>query len=355
MVTRKNDILFNVQFWLAYFVYEWLANAAVECEYDRYLVNALVIVPFTWMAAMFTVHVLFKRYYLGNRKKFFWAGLVISMVIFVLLRRGFNYYYTYPLYYPQGNTTMSYLFLPKLIIEGVSTYLIVGLYSMFYFIRAWYEQQRLAQALLQAKVEAELAVLKAQVHPHFMFNTLNNIYSLSLQRSDKAPDLIHRLSSFLSYNLYDGKAATIPLAKELEHVNNYIELEKIRYGSRLDVSVNVFDPIDDFNISPLLLLPLVENCFKHGVTSATGNCWIQIDISLQKDWLTVKFENSISLTHSHQNGYRNGIGLENVKRRLEIIYPEAHEFRCIREQQSYLSVLKIKNLAHADQVYGHRR
>ncbi|MBT1697652.1 histidine kinase [Fulvivirgaceae bacterium PWU4] len=345
MNSRKNDILFNVQFWLLYFAYEWLANAAVACEYRRYLINAIVIVPVTFAGAMFTVHVLFKHYYLKNRKRLFWAGLIVSMVAFVFLRRAFNYYYTYPLYYPEGNTTMSYVFLPKLIIEGVSMYLIVGLYSMFYFIKAWYEQQRLAQEFKQAKVEAELAVLKSQVHPHFIFNTLNNIYSLTLQRHDKAPNLIHHLSSFLSYNLYDGTSRTIPLTKELEHINNYIELEKIRYGNRLDVSVNVFDPIDNFNISPLLLLPLIENCFKHGVTPATGNCWIQVDISLQKDWLTVKFENSLSGEH-RQNGHRNGIGLENVKRRLEIIYPEAHELRCIREQQSYLSILKIKNLTH---------
>lgn len=340
---RKNGITFNILFWLAYFTYEWLANAALANEWQRYFVNAAVIVPTTALAGFFTVHILLKRYYLRD-KKIFWTGFLASLVVFVLARRGFNYYYTYPLYYPEGVTLQSFLFLPKIIIEAVNIYLIVGLYSMFYFIDAWYEELRVAQSLKQEKVEAELQLLKSQVHPHFIFNTLNNIYSYALHGNSKTADLIHRLSSFLSYNLYDSKLSSIALTRELEYIDSYIELEKIRYGSRLDISVNVFNSIEDFNISPLLLLPLVENSFKHGFTSSSvEKGWIRIDLSRQGEWLTVKVENSMG-REERQVPHKNGIGLENVKRRLEIIYPDDHEFRCISEKNTFFLILKIRNL-----------
>src|SRR5688500_4078367 len=254
---KKNNIRFRFLFWTAYFLYECLANASVYDEYDRYLINALVIVPITFLASVFTVDILFKRFYLKDKKQTFWIGLIGSIIVFIVLRRTFNYYYTYPNYFPQG-LSMPFLFLPKLIIEGVNIYLIASVYSMFYFVKAWYEEQRLAHALKQDMVESELNLLKSQVHPHFIFNTLNNIYSYAIQNNSKTADLIHKLSSFLSYNLYESHSASIPMAKELEYVNSYIDLEKIRYGERLDVSINVFNSITNFNISPLLLLPLVE-------------------------------------------------------------------------------------------------
>lgn len=234
------------------------------------------------------------------------------------------------------------MFLPKLIIEGVSIYLIVCLYVMFYFVRAWYEQQRLTQELEQKKTQAELQLLRSQVHPHFIFNTLNNIYSYALQKNENVPHLIHRLSSFLSYNLYDTRSASIDLVKELEYINSYIELEKLRYGNRLDVSMNVYHPIEGCQISPLLLLPIIENCFKHGVGSSLANCWIRIDVYLQHGWLTINIENSRTEKPLSDQRHKNGLGIENVKRRLEILYPGKHEFSCIEEADSFLTIFKVK-------------
>lgn len=348
MIVGKKEIRFNLLFWIGYFLYEWLANASVDDEYERYLINALAIVPLTCIASLLTVEVLLKKFYLQDRKQIFWIGLVTSMIVFILLRRTFNYHYTYPLYFPQGST-QPFFFLPKLIIEGVNIYLIVGVYSMFYFVKAWYEEQRMAHALQQAIAEAELTQLKSQIHPHFIFNTLNNIYSYAIQNNSRTADLIYKLSSFLSYNLYESRASSIPLTKELEYVKGYIDLEKIRYGDRLDVSINVFDPIEDFNISPLLILPLIENCFKHGLKSLLENCWIRLDISRHDDWLTVKIENSISPETIHQANNRHGIGLENVARRLEIIYKQNHELRFKQEEATFFCILRIKNLiSHAD-------
>ena len=192
------------------------------------------------------------------------------------------------------------------------------------------------------KAVAQLELLKSQVHPHFIFNTLNNLYALSLHQDPRTPDLIHRLSSLLSYMLYESKDAVIPMAKEVEYVLNYVELQKIRYSDRLDVSINIFGSLDRFYVTPLILLPLVENCFKHGVSNEADRCWIRMDLSRSDDWLIVKLENSRG-TNGHALADTGGIGLANVRRRLEILYPEQHELKTLSEDQSFLAVLKIKN------------
>lgn len=342
MKSYKRNTGFVFLFWAFYFLYEWLGNAAVGSEYKRYAINAAVIVPITFCATWFTVHVLIERFFLKGKRTTFWILFAVSAIVFTLMRRAFNYYYTYPLYYPEGQQTMSFLFPPKLIIEAVNTYLIVALYAMFYFLRAWYEQQRTTQQLQKDKAEAQLELLKSQVQPHFIFNTLNNIYSYAQQNNQQTPELIYRLSALLSYMLYDSRQTTISLGKELEYINNYIELEKIRYGKRLDVSLNVFDPVDHFRIAPLLLLPLIENSFKHGVSNNIKDAWIRMDIALKDEWLSVKIENSCDEQHNGNGSSRNGIGLENVKKRLDILYQDNYEFKCIRENDSFLTILKIK-------------
>jgi two-component system, LytTR family, sensor kinase len=338
---KKSNVKLSVLFWLLYFLYEWIGQASIASEYRRYLINALVIVPIAGLATWYTTQVLIKQYLLKKRTTAFRIAFIVSVVVFTLIRRAFNYYYTYPHYYPHGQY-MPFLFPPKVIIEAVNIYLIVALYTMFYFLRAWYEQQRLAQELLRDKAVAQLELLKNQVQPHFIFNTLNNIYSLSLKNSPRTSDLIYRLSSLLSYMLYDSRHELIPVSKEMEYIHNYIELEKIRYGERLDVSVNCFDAVDKFTIPPLLILPLVENSFKHGVSNDVGNSWIRVDLTVKDDWLTVKIENSRVADSLNGHALYKGIGMENVKKRLEIMYPDRHEFKCMSEGQSFLTILKIK-------------
>jgi sensor histidine kinase YesM len=354
MNSFKRNMWFNVLFWAFYFLYEWLGNASVGSEYRRYAINAAVIVPISFCATWFTVHVLIERFFLKGKRTAFWVLLAVSAICFTLARRTFNYYYTYPLYFPEGQQTMSFLFPPKLIIEAVNTYLIVALYTMFYFLRAWYEQQRTTQQLQKDKAEAQLELLKSQVQPHFIFNTLNNIYSYAQQNNQQTSELIYRLSALLSYMLYDSRQTTIALGKELEYIYNYIELEKIRYGKRLDVSLNVFDPVDHFKIAPLLLLPLIENSFKHGVANNIRDGWIRMDIGLNDDWLSVKIENSYDDRKGETPEARNGIGLENVRKRLEILYQGKYEFKCIKENDSFLTILKIKRSVHESTVHDHR-
>lgn len=336
----------NLIFWTCWFLYEWLANAAYDSKYESHLVQTTLLLPLLIGATLFTIFVLIRQFYVKGKKTEFWIGLVTSMLFFGIARRAINYFIIYP---PEWRVSQPFLFPPKILFEIVATYLIVGLNAMFYFMQAWYEQQRISQTLKKDKAEAQLELLKSQVQPHFIFNTLNNIYSLSTQHSPKTPDLIYRLSSLLSYSLYDSRRAKIPLEQELEYIRNYIELEKIRYGDRLDISVNVLNDIGRVSIAPFLLLPIVENCFKHGASNEIDECWIRLDVLYKDDWLIIKAENS-KPCNARSNGVHNGIGLENVRQRLAILYPDSYELRCMEDDQSYLAVLKIKMIAHEDQV-----
>jgi hypothetical protein len=191
----------------------------------------------------------------------------------------------------------------------------------------------------QDKITAELQLLKAQVHPHFLFNTLNNIYSFSLESSPKTPGLILKLSSLLSYMLYDCKTAEVRLEKELEIMKNYIGLERERYGNNIDISWDVTGDVQDKFIAPLMMLPFIENAFKHGTSEQIEKCWLSIDISVKGNRLKVKIANSKNENPSNGN---NGIGIANVRKRLAFIYPGNHELKLSDEGAFFIVSLMIQ-------------
>lgn len=205
--------------------------------------------------------------------------------------------------------------------------------------KQWFLKQREFLQAQQEKMTAELQLLKAQVHPHFLFNTLNNIYSFSLERSPKTPELILKLSSLLSYMLYDCKAEEVRLEKEVEIMKNYIDLEKERYGNTIEISWTVEGDIRDTFISPLLMLPFLENAFKHGASEQIEKPWLGVDISVANNLLKFKITNSKNEYISHSN---NGIGIDNVKKRLEFLYPGNHELKINDEGDFFVVSLMVK-------------
>jgi len=205
--------------------------------------------------------------------------------------------------------------------------------------RQWLLKQREFLQVQQEKITAELQLLKAQVHPHFLFNTLNNIYSFSLDRSPKTPELILKLSSLLSYMLYDCKAEEVRLEKEVEIMKDYIDLEKERYGNTIEISWTAEGDISANFISPLLMLPFLENAFKHGASEQIEKPWMGVDISVTNNILKFKITNSKNEYISHSN---NGIGINNVKKRLELLYPGKYELKINDEGDFFAVSLMVK-------------
>jgi len=208
------------------------------------------------------------------------------------------------------------------------------------FFKLWTMRQREWITSQQEKIVAELQLLKAQVHPNFLFNALNNIYTFSLQRSPKTPGQILRLSSLLSYMLYDCNAEQVRLEKEIEVMKNYLDLEHERHGDKVEVSWSVEGNTKDRFISPLLILPFMENAYKHCMASDIQRSWISVDLSVRGDVVRCKIANSKrELT---QGKKPSGKDIQNVSRRLALAYPQSHQLFTHDEGSFYVVSVLIK-------------
>lgn len=210
-------------------------------------------------------------------------------------------------------------------------------------IRVHYKSVEFEQELLREKLESELNFLRAQTNPHFLFNTLNNLYVLARKKSDKTPEAIMMLSKIMRFMLYECRAPRIAVADEAKVIRDYIELEKMRYNQRLTVvyEEDMDNPLTP--IAPLLLLPFVENSFKHGASGTTGDVEITVRLALKEEHLTFSVSNTIDPEPSQPviNGHSNGIGLKNIQRQLDLIYPDRHRLEAGVQDGQYVAHLDI--------------
>jgi hypothetical protein len=195
------------------------------------------------------------------------------------------------------------------------------------------------EALIRENASAESQMLKAQVHPHFLFNTLNNIYAFALSSPSFAAGLVGNLSGTMHYMIAECEAPLVPLDKELLLIRNYMELEKVRYGDRLDIQINVNGDSSGKMIDPLLMIPLVENCFKHGASRLLDDSWIKLHIFIEGDSLRAGFSNNKPLHSPHTN--RQGIGLNNVRKRLQLLHPGNHSLEIHSAPEIFTVFLQV--------------
>ena len=200
-------------------------------------------------------------------------------------------------------------------------------------------QKETEQEIIKKKLETELQFLKAQTNPHFLFNTLNNIYALARKKSDNTADVVLKLSKLLRFMLYESQKENITISEEIQVIDDYIELEKIRYSSGL--KLNFLKSVDNELelIAPLILLPFVENAFKHGASESRFGSIINIDLYLLEGNLYFKIENSIS--SETQKMQPEKLGLKNIKRQLELLYPE-HSLEIENDETHFAVTLNLK-------------
>lgn len=205
----------------------------------------------------------------------------------------------------------------------------------------WYQKQKEANQVAVSKARSELQLLKAQVHPHFLFNTLNNIYSFTLNASPKAPEMIDKLTGLLDYIIHGCNQARVPLQKEISMIQDYMSLEKIRYGEQMDITIDIQGDFSDKMIAPLLLIPFVENSFKHGASKMLSRPSVNLNIIIENQVLYFMLNNSKPEEYINplQNG---GIGLSNVQKRLQLLYPGRHELNTTTEAQHFTVLLQVQ-------------
>lgn len=184
-------------------------------------------------------------------------------------------------------------------------------------------QERQMKELKEQQLVSELNYLKAQLHPHFFFNTINNIYALALKQSAQTAPMVARLGEMMRYILYETGQPTVPLSRELVFLSDYIEVEKIRHQAHIDIQFDVQGIRPDYRMEPLLLLPFIENAFKHGLEEETINGFVHIVICQTEHDLTLQVSNSIP--HTVKETGASGIGIQNVRKRLNILYPDRYQ------------------------------
>lgn len=211
---------------------------------------------------------------------------------------------------------------------------------IFYLVNDRYKQKQRIAFLNQETLKSELNLLKSQINPHFFFNTLNNLYGLAVEKSDKTQDVIYKLSEMMRFTIYDGRKDSVPIKDEVNYLENFIEIHQIRYKHDLDLSFKKSIENEKQRIPPLLFINLLENVFKHGIDSKLENGYIHCKLITTKVRIDFEIENSFELSLKKKKV--NGIGLENLKRRLELLFPSKHEFKTIITDDVYKTHVRIE-------------
>ena len=206
------------------------------------------------------------------------------------------------------------------------TFFIAGSSTIFKIISDWARQLRAQQELENQTMQSELRFLRSQINPHFLFNTLNNLYALTLKKSDKAPEIVIKLSDIMRYMLYECNEKRVLLSKEVNYLQNYLDLERLRQGDNVNIKFHIIGKVGSQKIAPLMFIPFLENSFKHGLNNQIAKGFVNIQLQVDEEQVNFFIENSKPDAPPPQVHRRSGgIGLVNVRRRLDLLYPKQYD------------------------------
>lgn len=332
-----------LRYYLAHSAY-WLLITGFFLYEKRYLIHKASLPYFfacvsVRILLLVLISYLNLQYFLPNflLKKKYWAyflAVSLSVIGYLAVQSLFDYYlYGYVIGPMRGSRLMETLWY-----NFFSTLWYLGLMLALKLSMDWYSQQLTIQKITVEKLNAEVDFLRSQVNPHFLFNALSNLYGLTLKKSDQAPEAVLMLSGLMEYMLYESNDEQIPLDKELEYLENYIELERLRSDNDTDIRVRVNGPADQCMVAPFLILPLLENAIKHGISANNQPAFLYLDIAVGAT-LEVKLSNS--LPDSQAADRKGGIGLENLRKRLDLLYPGKHVLQTRKLPGKYETILQI--------------
>lgn len=301
-----------------------------------FLVCSIVRLALLIALAWINLNVLIPRYLFLKRYAAYF-GLVLLLIIGYLIIQSLYDYYLYGFVIGPGkggqlSASLAFNF------THTSLYLLLTVALKFSI--DWYEQRKLLQEIRVEKLQTEISYLRSQINPHFLFNALNNLYALTIRKSEQAADVVLKLSGLMEYMLHESDADQVPLEREIDHLRNYLALEKIRQGNGADIQLTVTGNSEQFRIPPFLILPIVENGIKHGISKTLHNAYLHITIQVDvTGLLTVRvINNKLNFEPTERNG---GIGLVNLKKRLELLYPGKHLLEIKNGSTQYEVTLKI--------------
>ncbi|MEQ6118070.1 histidine kinase [Reichenbachiella sp. MALMAid0571] len=353
-----NRVYYHLLFWLCYYIYRVLLYGDIKNTFENVAyVQALEII--LKIGIVYFVLFFLKPHFF-NTKRYFYFLLTLVITICVA-----SYLQLYIIWFCVNLGIYAELSYEQ-IFSRWKFFSTMGHINSILFVtfvikvvKEAFENAQVNSNLLKEKLEAELQFLKSQINPHFFFNTLNNLYSLTIKKSGHAPQVVLMLSDLMSYMIYDTVNQTVKFSKELKFIENYVELEKLRYGDFIKVTISVSEDLGELDIPPLLFLPFIENAFKHGVAKGESINFIEISFDVRGDKLYFTVLNTKPSGTRIEEDKNGGIGLVNAKRRLAILYPNGHKMKIDNGVQSFKVevTIDLKNLnqeMHENKLYSSR-
>lgn len=325
-------IIFWFCAWFFFFFYYKRYSEINSYTFGASLINLIVAITTVYT---FNYH-LIPNILLKNKKRKFFAFAFVTIVMFFYIQLLLT------LLLVVKQLSDGYRLFPEMldiVMLFFNLFFVVFIAIAIKFYKRWNEKDFQEQKVQKEKVETELQMLKTQINPHFLFNTLNSIYVLAMKQSEQTANTVMKLSDILDYILYRIDTPKIAISNEIKIIEDYIELEKIRFSNRVDINFTTNLKSQGIQIPPMLIIPFIENAFKHGVAKSMEKSWIKISIKETDGVLNILVANS--KTQSKVEDKTGGIGLMNVKKRLSLLYKEKYKLNIFEKQMQYTVSLFI--------------
>ena len=340
-ITYKHHIVF----WLIYFAINTLRWGSVHDDFTLSLKTNLIGFPIHIALSYFNIYFLMPKFVYARKYVTYAALVIISLFVMLLVKFNLTYYLISTNVMPEGSGVTDSITFNYAITTMIGELYVVAFATAIKVTVDWLRENSKLHDLEKRQLLTELKFLRSQVSPHFFFNTLNNIYALTLEKSNKAPEVILKLSEMMRYLLYATRKRKQDLKSEIDCIQNYIDLERIRFDDTLQIDIGISGDMDNKVIAPMLLVPLIENCFKHGASKNIGDMHIAVDVDVTDEYLFLKVSNTVPKKDSKSKATTSGggIGLSNVKKRLELGYdPEDYELSIFEKDNMFHVDLKLK-------------
>lgn len=335
----------HVIFWLIYFSLNFLRWGSYFDDYWYSLITNFIGFPIHITLCYLNIYVLMPKLLFKRKFLSFILSILTAVYLMVVLKFYLTYYLVSNDVWPEGPEIINAITLNYTVNMMIGEIYVIAFVTAIKITMDWIKEHRRLMDLEKVQLETELQFLRTQISPHFFFNTLNNIYSLTIEKSNKTPKIILKLSELMRYLLYDTKVKRQSLEKEIICIQNYLDLEKIRHKENLEINMEISGEIRDKNIAPILLLSFIENSFKHGVRKNIGKIRIDINFKIEKNFLYFSISNPIPTITNFDQKFdpKGGIGLKNVKKRLSLGYkPDEYELKINAGEKFFKVDLKIK-------------
>ncbi|WP_242404047.1 sensor histidine kinase [Formosa agariphila] len=338
-VKQSISVKYHILFWLGYFMFNVIRWGSYFNDYWYSLKSNLIEFPIHIIVVYINVYILIPKLVLRKRywSYLFWLIFMLAMVY--LVRTGLNYVLVTKNIWPEAGSSGQFLELNHIVAVVLGELYVIGFVSAIKLLIDWSIEKQRNEALAKLQLSTELKYLRTQIQPHFFFNTLNNLYALTLSKSDNAPQLVIKISDMMQYVLYEVNSSKADLFEEINHINNFIDIARLRFNDSIEFETDITGNIEDVEVPPLLFLTFIENSFKHGLKNSDK---VTVAMSFEvkgKDYLEFNLVNSFNSNSDITN--EQGIGIANTKRRLNLLFGSNYVLETTIRDNTYNLFLKI--------------